>query len=442
MYRSMIAGVCLAMIAGCSDAAPRPARTVSPDRPAQPASAVAPAAAQTSTPVVPSPTPITQPVKTDVKIASAGSVVVTRDELVEPLIEAHGLDFLIQLLTLKTAAQEAQLRSIEVSDADIQQEIDQTIHGMFQDAAPEDYDRLLQTFLTQQQISRTQFDILMKTNAYLRKLAQPQVEKLITEDVLHQAFGTMYGETVRVRHIQVSNMHEITEAQRRLAGGEDFAQVAREMSRNTITAPRGGEMTPFSLQMGGLPDSFKQAAFALKVGEVSDAVLADDAYHLIKLEERIAPKAVKYEDLRESVRQHVYDSFMMSSMRHMRNSIRQDILQRIKIDNPTLARQFHDQMHPTPASDEEKQRILRDVQRQQENKTVPDAAVPTTAPAPGEQETETNPTEPVVEPSAAPQITESPKVENVEPAPITPAVTEQAAGAATTQPASATGADE
>ena len=49
-----------------------------------------------------------------------------------------------------------------------------------------------------------------------------------------------------------------------------------------------------------VPQVFKDTAFALKNGEVSDPVQADNAYHIIKVENRIAPKVVKFEDVKET----------------------------------------------------------------------------------------------------------------------------------------------
>ena len=43
-----------------------------------------------------------------------------------------------------------------------------------------------------------------------------------------------------------------------------------------------------------VPAKFKEVAFALKNGEVSDPVEAENAFHLIKVENRIPPKAVQF----------------------------------------------------------------------------------------------------------------------------------------------------
>src|SRR5439155_11689340 len=127
---------------------------------------------------------------------------------------------LINIATLESAKQEAAVRKLVVSPADVDAEREQTLNKLFGDAKKDDYPQLLEQFLTQQRISRPEFDIWLQTNAYLRKIAEPMVKENITEDRLQESFKALYGETVQVRHIQCANPQEIAEAKRRLAAGE------------------------------------------------------------------------------------------------------------------------------------------------------------------------------------------------------------------------------
>ena len=119
--------------------------------------------------------------------------------------------------------------------------------------------------------------------------AAPTVQANITDERLQESFKALYGETIEVRHIQCSNPIEIAEAKRRLAAGESFENVARTMNRNTRTAQLGGLMPPFS-RYAEYPQVFKDVAFSLKIGEVSDAVETGGIYHLIKLDKRMNRK--------------------------------------------------------------------------------------------------------------------------------------------------------
>jgi parvulin-like peptidyl-prolyl isomerase len=68
---------------------------------------------------------------------------------------------------------------------------------------------------------------------------------------------------------------------KRIVAGEDFATLAKAESDDT-TSSNGGLLPPFS--HGHMVPSFEQAAFKLKVGEVSEPVKSQFGYHIIKIE--------------------------------------------------------------------------------------------------------------------------------------------------------------
>lgn len=69
-----------------------------------------------------------------------------------------------------------------------------------------------------------------------------------------------------------------------IKGGADFAATAKNASEDTASASNGGLLQPF--ERGDMVLPFSDAAFNLKVGQVSDLVRSDYGWHIIKLEER------------------------------------------------------------------------------------------------------------------------------------------------------------
>ena len=107
-------------------------------------------------------------------------------------------------------------------------------------------------------------------------------------------------EQVRARHILVDTDEQIAEAQRRLAAGEDFGQVAAGMSKEPGASQRGGDLGWFG--RGRMVPPFEQAAFAAKVGEVVGPVQTEFGKHLIQVQEKKAGGTRAFADARESIR--------------------------------------------------------------------------------------------------------------------------------------------
>ena len=74
------------------------------------------------------------------------------------------------------------------------------------------------------------------------------------------------------------------DVEKQLAGGGDFAAIAKANSDDTGTATNGGALPPFT--RGQMVPEFEQAVFSQQVGKISDPVKTKYGYHIIKVEER------------------------------------------------------------------------------------------------------------------------------------------------------------
>jgi peptidyl-prolyl cis-trans isomerase SurA len=69
---------------------------------------------------------------------------------------------------------------------------------------------------------------------------------------------------------------------RRVLAGEDFAELAKQYSSDTITGKRGGLLSYFGL--GEMVDPFEDAAFAIRnIGDISAPVRTRYGFHILKL---------------------------------------------------------------------------------------------------------------------------------------------------------------
>lgn len=88
----------------------------------------------------------------------------------------------------------------------------------------------------------------------------------------------------------------------RLAGGADFATLAREHSAGA-SAAQGGDIG--FVQRDELTPPLSQAAFALREGEVSAPVELPDGLHLIRVEATVPARRVGLDEARERIRAHL-----------------------------------------------------------------------------------------------------------------------------------------
>ena len=118
------------------------------------------------------------------------------------------------------------------------------------------------------------------------------------------------SEQARVSHIlliqaddepDAAYAQRIADAAERLGRGEDFADLAADISDDLGSASLGGELG--FTDGTAFPDQMESAiADLVAPGEISPAVQTDAGTHFIRLEERIAGDAVDYESVREELR--------------------------------------------------------------------------------------------------------------------------------------------
>jgi peptidyl-prolyl cis-trans isomerase C len=90
---------------------------------------------------------------------------------------------------------------------------------------------------------------------------------------------------VRAAHILLPSQDEAEAARERVTtGGEDFGQVARQLSLDPATTGNGGELGWFTREE--VPPAVADAAFALEPGQISEPVQSPYGWHLVKVEER------------------------------------------------------------------------------------------------------------------------------------------------------------
>jgi peptidyl-prolyl cis-trans isomerase C len=151
---------------------------------------------------------------------------------------------------------------------------------------------------------------------FARKLAYAR-DKALLDDYLDgeakkavtpEAARKLYDETVknltpeaevRARHILVETQDEAKKAYERVKGGEDFAKVAGELSKDPGSKTDGGDLGFFAKDRMVAP--FAEAAFKLEPGQISEPVQTQFGWHVIKTEEKRTKPVPSFEETKEQV---------------------------------------------------------------------------------------------------------------------------------------------
>jgi parvulin-like peptidyl-prolyl isomerase len=128
----------------------------------------------------------------------------------------------------------------------------------------------------------------------------------LLEEKLRQSFRAQIPATteqIRLRDILVQQT-DLQKVLDRLKAGEDFAALAAEVSLDTTTKDKGGEMD--WQPRGGMPPAAESAVFSLAVGQVSEPIsLSEGYYYLYQVLEK-APDREVTPDQQQQIEDQMY----------------------------------------------------------------------------------------------------------------------------------------
>jgi peptidyl-prolyl cis-trans isomerase SurA len=222
-----------------------------------------------------------------------------------------------QIVAEKLLAKQAQALQLEVTE----QQIDAAVQDIRNRNrfSEDDLDRAL----GEQGLDRTAFRAQVRRELETYQVLQARVRGRVkvSDDDLKNYYQThpqefQGEEELHVRHIFLplpEGASEADEAKLRAAGekvlqrlksGEDFAKVARQVSKGP-SAEDGGDLG--WVRRGTIQKALEDAAFALKDGQVSKLVRAGPGLHIFKVEARRRGGARSFEDAKEDIRARLMD---------------------------------------------------------------------------------------------------------------------------------------
>jgi peptidyl-prolyl cis-trans isomerase C len=204
--------------------------------------------------------------------------------------------------------------------------------------------------LTKEGLAMDQARDNIKKNIYVRAVINQKIQPLVKVsdaevEAAYQANQERYrhGEMIGARHILIQVPKEATEEQKKQAkekiesvlkeiqAGKDFSELAKTVS-DCPSKTRGGDLGYFG--KGQMVPAFENAAFALKVNEISPVVETQFGYHLIQVYGKKPAGVTPLEEVRRQVEAQVKNEKFQKAVNDYVLNLRQKA--KIEILDPTL----------------------------------------------------------------------------------------------------------
>ncbi|WP_210364667.1 peptidylprolyl isomerase [Bacillus sp. REN3] len=198
--------------------------------------------------------------------SKAGNI--TKEELYESMKDKYGEQALQELLYQKVLSEKYKVTDKEV-DAKVKE---------LKDELGDNFELVLQ----QNQIKdEKEFRKILKDQLLMEKAALKDVK--VSEKEVKKRYDE-YKPEIKASHVLVKDEKTAQEVKKKLEGGAKFEEVAKEYSTDPGSKEAGGDLGFFG--PGEMVPEFENAAYALKVNEISDPVKSQHGWHVIKVTEK------------------------------------------------------------------------------------------------------------------------------------------------------------
>ena len=157
---------------------------------------------------------------------------------------------------------------------------------------------------------------------------QQDVVAAVTDDMVKAAYDKQIAampdqDEVEARHILVNTEDDAKAIKTQLDGGADFAPLAKEKSIEPGAKDSGGDLGFFTQDKMVKP--FADAAFAMKVGEISNPIQTQFGWHIIKVEDRRKAAKPTLDQLGAQIKQQLYIAKYTELLKNLRAAAKIDI---------------------------------------------------------------------------------------------------------------------
>jgi len=144
----------------------------------------------------------------------------------------------------------------------------------------------------------------LKKESIINQYLAAKIENLQPTDAeLETIFKDLKkNQKVKARHILVATEEEAKAAIERLNKGEKFEDLAKELSIDTASGAKGGELDYFAYT--DMVQPFSEKAFAMEIGDVSEPVQSEFGYHIIEVTDKTVDDTITVETEKASLTEY------------------------------------------------------------------------------------------------------------------------------------------
>jgi peptidyl-prolyl cis-trans isomerase C len=134
-------------------------------------------------------------------------------------------------------------------------------------------------------------------------LLQSEAKNAVNDQTMHKVYDDAAKQMsdeieVRARHILVENEDEAKAIAAQLKNGADFAELAKQKSKDPGAA-EGGDLGYFTKDQ--MVPEFSEVAFKLEKGQISDPVHTQFGWHIIKVEDKRKRQLPEFDKVRDQI---------------------------------------------------------------------------------------------------------------------------------------------
>ncbi len=255
-------------------------------------------------------------------------------------------DTVLELMTTSEVIyQEAKKQGVEPTKDEVQKEIDAFKEKIKND---EEYKKNMKKMGMDDKFLEFQYSRDLANNKLKKKfMKDSDISDAQMKEYYNKNKDDFYIDTVTASHILLKTQDDkgkdLSEEKKKEAKkkaeevlakakkGEDFAELAKKYSQDTVSAQKGGELGTFG--RGEMVSEFEDAAFNMKSGEISELVESSFGYHIIKVSDRI-DKQGTFEEVKGEIKNILvsdkYNQYIEKLRNHSKIENKEDIVKSAK----------------------------------------------------------------------------------------------------------------